>query len=602
MESGQGNGTRYRAFLSYNHKDRQQARWLHRRLESYRMPRRLVGREGARGIVPSRLTPIFRDREELPAAGDLSTEVRAALAASESLIVVCSPNAAASPWVAKEVKTFRELHAERPIFATILEGEPEQCFPAGLSTAAIEPLAADLRPEGDGRRLGTLKLVAGIAGVGLDALVQRDAQRRIRRVTAVTLGALMMMLVTSGLAIFAFTARAEAEKQRAGAEGLVEFMLTDLRERLRGVGRLDVLTAVNQRALAYYRAQDLDALSADSLERRARILHAMGEDDEKRGKLLRALALFREASRTTAALLAAAPQDPSRTFAHSQSEYWIGMIAWRANRIPTAETAFRRYRQLAARLVQHDASNPDWLMEAGYAESNLGSLLLRGAGDPERAERSFKAALDYFQKARRLDPRNDSKIWDIADGHAWLADAYRHQRKYALATAERARQAELISLLRRRDPDNARYARGELGNQLGFAQIELDSGSYRVAEHRLARLNAMAIVLAKADPENEDLQKQRIATSLFLAKAILKARDHATHPISTPSVNALLGNCEAPLARGDPEITAFCAILSARARGIRPTKQAEQIQDGVRLSPRWGIDFAAERASYIKGG
>src|SRR5688572_22011481 len=95
-----GEGARYRAFISYSHRDAAFGRRLHRRLEAYRIPRRLVGRTTPLGAVPRRLAPIFRDREELPAADDLTTEVRAALAASGALIVVCSPAAAASPWVA----------------------------------------------------------------------------------------------------------------------------------------------------------------------------------------------------------------------------------------------------------------------------------------------------------------------------------------------------------------------------------------------------------------------------------------------------------------------------------------------------------------------
>ena len=117
-------------------------------------PKRLAGTEGEDGEVPARLTPIFRDRDELPAAGDLSERVRAALAVSRNLIVVCSPHSAASPWVAKEIATFRELHPDRPIFTAIVEGEPDQCFSPALLEGGAEPLAADLRKEGDGRRLG----------------------------------------------------------------------------------------------------------------------------------------------------------------------------------------------------------------------------------------------------------------------------------------------------------------------------------------------------------------------------------------------------------------------------------------------------------------
>ena len=73
--------------------------------------------------------------------------------------------------------------------------------------------------------------------------------------TAVTAAAVIAMLIMAALAWFALDARREAERQRAEAEGQIEFMLTDLRERLRGVGRLDIMTAVNRRALAYYDRQ-----------------------------------------------------------------------------------------------------------------------------------------------------------------------------------------------------------------------------------------------------------------------------------------------------------------------------------------------------------
>lgn len=256
----------YRAFVSYSHRDQAFGRRLHRRLERYAVPRRLVGRLTPRGPTPKRVAPVFRDREELSAAHDLSAEIREALASSGALIVVCTPNAAASPWVAREIELFRELHPDRPVLAALAAGEPVQAFPRSLTVAGgapVEPLAADFRREGDGARLALLKLVAGVLGVRLDELVQRDAQRRLRGVMAVTGAAVAGAVAMSGLTTYALVARAEAQRQRAEAEALVEFMLTDLRDRLKGVGRLDVLTAVNERTLAYYRDQPLEDLPAD---------------------------------------------------------------------------------------------------------------------------------------------------------------------------------------------------------------------------------------------------------------------------------------------------------------------------------------------------
>src|SRR5579871_5761008 len=289
---------KYRAFISYSHRDAAFGRRLHRKLESYRVPRRLVGRETPLGMVTRRITPIFRDQEELAAATDLSSEVEAALSRSGALVAVCSPAAAASAWVAREIEFFRQNNPQRPVLAALVEGEPRDAFPKSLANRAAgagEPLAADFREGRDGTRLALLKLVAGIIGVDLDELVQRDSSRQVQRLSGLAGVGLSTAIAMSILAFAALNAEREAEHQRAGAEGLVDFMLTNLRDKLKAVGRLDLLTTVNKRALGYYADQDLRRLSSESLERRARIFHAMGEDDDARGDTKLASQEFQEA-------------------------------------------------------------------------------------------------------------------------------------------------------------------------------------------------------------------------------------------------------------------------------------------------------------------
>src|SRR5207248_11480302 len=99
--------TRYYAFLSYSHKDKELADWLHRELERFRVPRALAGKLTANGVVPKRLTPIFRDEHDLAAAGDLGGEIKATLAVSQYLIVLCSPTAAVSRWTNAEIDWFK---------------------------------------------------------------------------------------------------------------------------------------------------------------------------------------------------------------------------------------------------------------------------------------------------------------------------------------------------------------------------------------------------------------------------------------------------------------------------------------------------------------
>jgi tetratricopeptide (TPR) repeat protein len=229
---------RYSAFLSYSHRDKAVVVWLHRTLETYRVPSKLVGLETPLGVTPARLLPLFRDRDELPASADLGGAITAALAASQFLVVICSPAAAASRWVDQEILSFKRMHGEGRIFALIASGEPfasaspetadQECFPPSLrfkigpdgelSDEAAEPIAADIRPGGDGKRLAKLKLVAGLLGVELDALVQRETHRRIRRMAIISSAAVVGMIFAVGLAFYANARRIEANQQRQVAE------------------------------------------------------------------------------------------------------------------------------------------------------------------------------------------------------------------------------------------------------------------------------------------------------------------------------------------------------------------------------------------------
>ena len=150
---------KYRAFLSYSHRDQAWGKWLHAALESYRIDKDLSGRLTAAGPVPMTLRPIFRDREDFSAGHSLSQQTLAALEASQFLIVVCSPNAAQSKYVDEEVRRFKMLGRAERVIPLIVDGDPSdgerECFPPALrykfgtdgkiTAEREEPIAADAR-------------------------------------------------------------------------------------------------------------------------------------------------------------------------------------------------------------------------------------------------------------------------------------------------------------------------------------------------------------------------------------------------------------------------------------------------------------------------
>jgi len=217
---------KYWAFISYSSKDKKWGQWLHRRLENYSIPKDFQGLELDGGVkIGKNLRPIFRDRDELSSSAELSESINEALTDSRYLIVLCSKNSAKSQWVNKEIEDFKALSPEneKRILALILDGEPnassnneilntEECFPAALQYP-LEPLAGDLRKDGDGKERGLLKILAGVSQIGFDKLYKRHerAQRKKRLFLGFIVVSIMLLL--SGITLFALKQKNVAEQQ-----------------------------------------------------------------------------------------------------------------------------------------------------------------------------------------------------------------------------------------------------------------------------------------------------------------------------------------------------------------------------------------------------
>ncbi len=484
-EKGDGIKRRFAAFISYSHADDAAAAKLQRKLERYRLPKHIIAAHGRENPVLGR---IFRDREDLAAATNLTDAIRAAIADAEALIVVCSPDAAKSQWVTAEIILFRELHPDRPVLAAIVSGDPADAFPGVLTENGREPLAADLRAVGDGGSLGFLKIVAGIAGVPLDALVQRDAQRRVRRVTAITLVTSALVLVMGIMTAFAIQSRNEAARQRAASDGLVAYMLTDLRQKLKGVGRGEIMSAINQRALQHYSDQgDLQRLPDESLEHRARVLHAMGEDAELALDHALASKLFRQSHHSTAALLRRDPGNPDRIFAHAQSEFYLGMFNLNRRDRVAATPYFQGYLDQAKALAKIEPDSFRSHMELGFAEGNLCDLNVRDSFDIGKAKQHCLAAIRHEQNALRLMPNDAKTRQDLANRWGWLARVQILQKNWDGALESRRKEVQLLDTLIDEDPQNVEYAIRRSWSTTGLARVLIEKGERHEARALLGK-------------------------------------------------------------------------------------------------------------------
>jgi hypothetical protein len=488
-------GFRYKSFISYCHQDESWAVWLHRALEAYRVPRRLVGLEGIFGPVPGRLTPVFRDRDELSSATDLGEKISAALEESESLIVICSPYSAQSHWVNEEIRRFRSFGRTDRIFCVIVDGDPQSedpettCFPPALmeldNGLQHEPLAADLRKQADGKQLAKLKLVAGILGIGLDELRRRELHRKRK------LQALAGVAVASVISLAVFALQTRLSEQRAWESQLrerenAETMLSQFVEatgKLEQTADLQTRKAFTELASNFLQNLDPDDLTLESKRNLGKILQKQGQISYDEGRQQAAFDLFVESRSILASIYRENPRDEEAIFDLSQVEFYIGRLYVSQGRFADAFNSFSAYRDASEKLIGIDPGNADWVMEMAYALSNLGYFEKNKVpADIKNALEYYQGALKYAERAVLIDPARRS---ELADFDADLADAWLDVCNLSESLSSRERAARLAEQYYLADPANKRLKRAHAFALAGLANVQRLTGN---AEAALANL------------------------------------------------------------------------------------------------------------------
>ncbi len=321
------------------------------------------------------------------------------------------------------------MRAGEPFASEMPGREAEECFPPALrqkydrrgkpTGKRAEPLAADLRGGDEARRIGFLKLVAGMLGVGLDELVQRETTRRQRR------RHLLLQLPSAEWRLLARSpsrqSRPATPRERSGGRRRAWSLTWSATSRISWSrsARLDALNGVASRVLAYYSKQDTSQLSDAALLQRSRALSITAQVSWAQGEVREAQALYRQALAGTLEAVRRAPGDPKRLFEHAQNIFWLGEVSRYNGQPDEAIAAFSEYKKIADRLVTLEPDNLRWRMEGLYGVENSGILLYNQRRFDE-AERQFQSTLGPMQNSVALDPQNSSYQEELPKVLSWL--------------------------------------------------------------------------------------------------------------------------------------------------------------------------------------
>ncbi len=415
-------------------------------------------------------------------------------------------------------------------------------------------LAADLRNWRSDRRVLAM---GDSASYSVQLLYKRH---RLASVGAAL--ALAAVLIGSAVAWYgltqARTAHALAEQRRVQAEELLGAMLGDLANRLRPLGRLDLLETVASEAMQYLSAAQASASGALGALQRVRALRTLGEVYNGRQQWGLARSAFEEAEAT---LQAAQPQDNAAwLFEAAQISYWLGFLHYRGGDQSASEARWTDYLKYAERLQPLTSDSGTGLLETSYALNNLG-VLNAEAGRLDQAIAQYQRAVELTLEVRATRPDDAALANDLADNYSWIASAEEQRGRPDVALDYYQRQLELTTQALTARPDEARwyYHKGVALHWIGLMRDALGHGDARAALQQSVDSLQAAVT---ADGSNRQWRR-----SLASAWSDLGWHDALMGdlPLAMSSLRSALAQSER-LEGDSPDARTTLTLMRARAR------------------------------------
>ena len=557
---------RYKAFLSYSHRDSVWATWLHRELEDFRAD----GHRSKDQRHP--LRPVFFDRHDFSAGQTINAQTVEQLDDSAALVVLCSPSAAQSHYVNEEVRLFKERHPDRPIVPAIVAGRADvavQAFfppalwhtvrPDGLVTdEQVELLAADLRKSADGRSLGVAKVIASLLDLRTDAVYQRAERLRARRrrIRNAVVGVLTVLLVTAtGTGVYAWQLlktsasfldgtlelAADVVKRAVSQADTLGVSRTSTQQWLeQGEHLLDMIAsggrdtnqlrhrkariqiemarsfaslgnAQNQKARAEAAVTMLRPLVAtepgndDLSHDLSAALIEVGDAEKEEGQWEVAQTSYLSALHIRHRLYERAPNDPLRRRHLAVSQLKLGHVSALGRRPEQALEAYRTAKASLEWLAARRPADAALARELHVVESMIGNVYL-DIGKSDQALQSFRMSQARAMGLAAADPKSSLAKRDLAMLYSRTAEAHLRADEFDRALENHQTALRMRSELAASDERQAEWQRDVGVSLLGIGDGLLGLGRPEEAQASYRKaLGVLAGLLASSDVAERQL-------------------------------------------------------------------------------------------------
>lgn len=338
--------------------------------------------------------------------------------------------------------------------------------------------------------------------------VQRGERLRLT-ITIVMAG---LALLAGGLFLMARSAQQAAEQHRTEAEELMGYMLGDFVDKLRPLGKLDLLDSVSNRALKYLSDKTNFNDSYAALTQRVKTLQLISEVKTKRGDPTGAYAALQAGRDILHQQLNSKPNDTVLLKSAGENAFGLGQIHFDRKEWEQAQHYFEEYRTFSDRFAEVAPSNPDSWIEQSYAHNTLGTLALRRS-DVRQAAKEFMLSVNLKTRAFNQAPKDKQLTAGLADSLSWLASAQLQLGQLTEAEALFTRQLSLLQSLRQANPNDVLWLKPLAAAWLHQSEVKLAVGDINNSASSLSNAQELLTSLVAQDPSNRSWQRD-----LFIAQ------------------------------------------------------------------------------------
>lgn len=248
--------------------------------------------------------------------------------------------------------------------------------------------------------------------------------RWTRRLTVALLCVLTLTSVI--MSVRSIEAEKLALQKRLAAEDLLGFMVGDFADKMRGIGRMDLLDGISNKALEYFsdfsNKEDDTHLSFDARFQHGQTLEAMGEVAYSRNKIDEARSALLAAQEKILPLLNLQPDNLALLKALGANAFWLGQLKYDVSDWAASRPFFEQYLKYSQTMYALAPEDKDALMELSYAHNTLGSVSMKQQ-EFTQARKDFEESLRLKLLALAKAPEDSQLIADVANARSWLASA-----------------------------------------------------------------------------------------------------------------------------------------------------------------------------------